>query len=128
MSIKLSWEECHGEKGLALKVLLWASPHIRVPYVVYFTGEHSGSNGECAALHLLYVLIEEVENRMLVFRIPPSLHMVIPGTPQHWREQGERGNQYQLETYKMSMDISSKRDKEDTDPGQKSYLQKTRTF
>lgn len=47
--------------------------------------------------------------------------IALEGTREKWG-----GHQYQLETYKMSMDVSNKREKgkEDKDPGQNSYLQK----
>jgi len=60
--------------------------------------------------------------------IPSHGHTRNPTALEGTREKG--GHQYQLETYKMSMDVSNKRDKdkEDKDPGQNSYLQKTGTF
>ena len=33
--------------------------------------------------HLLHVLIEEVEDAVLVLGVPPALHVVVPGAPQH---------------------------------------------
>lgn len=38
------------------------------------------------ALHLLQVLIEEVENAVLIFGFPPSFHVVMPRSPAHCKE------------------------------------------
>lgn len=55
----------------------------------WFAGAASGIS------HLLHVLIEEVEDAVLVLPIPPPLHVVIPGTPEHCGRQVVSG---QLET------------------------------
>lgn len=60
-------------------------------------GISPGAGSSCGAAlpHLLDVLVEEVQDAVLVLPVPPALHVVVPGAPQHCRRgavSGPAGN------------------------------------
>lgn len=50
---------------------------------IYWTSRFQSSINIHSAFYLLHIFIEEVENTVLVFCLPPSFYVVIPGTPEH---------------------------------------------